>query len=328
MHRPPKRSPDFDLRHLDLNLLIIFDVLMQERSVSKAADRLGRTQSTMSHALARLRRQLDDPLLIHVGGSMQPSPFAVGFAQKIGPILHQIQGALSKKAKFNPETSQKLFWIYAPVISLPLYVDIYQTLSETAPGVQIEWKERQPDILQSVLSGETDFCILDADTELPQGLAYKNLGALTWHSFVRSDHPGLSKWGLKTWLSYPHVAVKLRDGGISPISRALSHIQKQRRVAVWVPHFSAALNLVAHSDLITTIPTLTAASLTEPYRLVAKEVPFEVPDVPQRLIWAEFKMHDKEMQWMKSLIVRYWENLFSHSETKHSNAKNRAETRK
>ena len=74
-----------DLRRIDLNLLLLFDVLMQVGSVSKAADQLGRTQSAVSHALGRLREQLGDPLLVKVGGRMQPSPYAMELVQEVRP---------------------------------------------------------------------------------------------------------------------------------------------------------------------------------------------------------------------------------------------------
>jgi len=80
-----------NLAHLDLNLLVTFEVLMTEGSVTRAAERLSRTQSAISHSLARLREQLGDPLLIKVGGAMEPSPFALQLVEDIRPILRSIQ---------------------------------------------------------------------------------------------------------------------------------------------------------------------------------------------------------------------------------------------
>ena len=87
-----------DLRRIDLNLLLLFDVLMQVGSVSKAADQLGRTQSAVSHALGRLREQLGDPLLVKVGGRMQPSPYAMELVQEVRPILRSIRAQHGEKA--------------------------------------------------------------------------------------------------------------------------------------------------------------------------------------------------------------------------------------
>ena len=110
-----------DLRRIDLNLLVVFDVLMTERSVTRAASRLRRTQSAISHALQRLREQVDDPLLIKVGLRMQPSPFAERLAEQIRPILASIAHALAPPAPFDPITTTRHFRIAIPDLSDALY---------------------------------------------------------------------------------------------------------------------------------------------------------------------------------------------------------------
>src|SRR5262245_21852258 len=100
---------EIDLRRFDLNLLVVFEVLLAERGVTRAAARLGRTQSAVSHALARLRRQLSDPILVKGGKGMQPTPFALDFLQEVRPILARIQGALSPRHSFDPAASRRIF---------------------------------------------------------------------------------------------------------------------------------------------------------------------------------------------------------------------------
>ena len=100
---------EIDLRRFDLNLLIIFEVLMTERSVSRAAERLGRTQSAVSHSLSRLRGQLGDPLLIKAGVRMQPTAFALDLIEQTRPMLKGIQRVLSPRYVFEPAHSQRVF---------------------------------------------------------------------------------------------------------------------------------------------------------------------------------------------------------------------------
>ena len=95
------------LRQLDLNLLLIFRALMEERSVQRAAEQIGRTPSAISHALGRLRQQIDDPLLVRVGGKMQPSPRALSLYEEITPMLHRIEQALQPPQPFDPATSER-----------------------------------------------------------------------------------------------------------------------------------------------------------------------------------------------------------------------------
>src|SRR5690348_13617129 len=105
---------EIDLRRFDLNLLVVLDVLMTEGSVTLAAARLGRTQSAISHALARLRDQLGDPLLIKGGRRMQPTPFARAFIEQARPILRSLQRLLAERRAFDPATAERTFRIAAP----------------------------------------------------------------------------------------------------------------------------------------------------------------------------------------------------------------------
>ena len=105
---------EIDLTRLDLNLLVTFEVLMTERSVSRAAVRLARTQSAVSHALARLREQLGDPLLVKVGGGMAPSPYAQRLIEDVRPLLRSIQRMIAPPEPFDPSTSRRVFRVASP----------------------------------------------------------------------------------------------------------------------------------------------------------------------------------------------------------------------
>src|SRR6476619_1760881 len=98
-----------DLPHFDLHLLIVFEVLLVERSVTRAAERLSRTQSAISHALSRLRAQLGDPVLVKGGKFMQPTPFALDFLEEVRPILARIQRALSTRDTFDTASWHRSF---------------------------------------------------------------------------------------------------------------------------------------------------------------------------------------------------------------------------
>src|SRR5262245_18701539 len=117
-----------DLRRFDLNLLVVFDVLMAERSVTRAAERLKRTQSAISHALARLRDQLGDPLLIKGGRCMEPTSFALEFAEQARPVLRSLQRMLSPRHAFDPATSRRVFRLAAPDFTLGLFTELLSAL--------------------------------------------------------------------------------------------------------------------------------------------------------------------------------------------------------
>ena len=103
-----------DLRHFDLNLLVVFDVLMTERNVTRAAERLGRTQSAVSHSLSRLREQFGDPLLTKGGARMQPTALALDLIEQARPMLGGIQRVLSPQHIFDAASSRRVFRLAAP----------------------------------------------------------------------------------------------------------------------------------------------------------------------------------------------------------------------
>jgi len=112
---------------------------MNERSVTRAADRLGRTQSAVSHSLSRLRSQLGDPLLIKSGVRMQPTAFALDLVEQARPMLRGIERVLSPRHVFDPASSRLVFRLAAPDFMLTLFANLLERLRTEAPGVSVEW---------------------------------------------------------------------------------------------------------------------------------------------------------------------------------------------
>ena len=174
-----------DLRRFDLNLLVVFEVLMIERSVTRAAERLGRTQSAVSHSLQRLRSQLGDPLLVKGGARMQPTAFALELIEQARPMLRGIQRVLSPRQVFDPANSQRVFRLAAPDFMLTLFIDLLARLQAEAPGVSIEWTAPREPTLLDVAEGEIDIAIVPAELRLPADVTSEAVGALEWRCFRR-----------------------------------------------------------------------------------------------------------------------------------------------
>ena len=128
-----------DLRRVDLNLLVVFDDLMHTRSVTETARRLHKTQPAISHALQRLRQQLDDPLLVKQGRDMVPSPHAQVLIESVRPLLAGIGLALAPPPPFVPATTTRRFRIAAPDFALSLLPMLIARLREEAPLVTLDW---------------------------------------------------------------------------------------------------------------------------------------------------------------------------------------------
>src|SRR5258707_15561154 len=124
---------EIDLRRFDLNLLVVFNVLMIERSVTRTAERLGRTQSAISHSLSRLREQFGDPLLIKGGVRMQPTAFALDLIEQARPMLRGIERVLSPRQIFDPRDSQRVFRLTAPYFMLTLFITLLARIPTDAP---------------------------------------------------------------------------------------------------------------------------------------------------------------------------------------------------
>src|SRR5215470_6925869 len=207
---------EIDLRRFDLNLLDVFDFLMSDRSVTRAAERLGRTQSAVSHALSRLREQFGDPLLLKGGVRMQPTALALELIEQARPMLGGIQRVLSPQHLFDPARSHRVFHLAAPDFMLTLFADLLTRLRAEAPQVALEWTAPREPTLLDVAEGLIDAAIVPTELRWPQGVTGESVGALGWRCFGRHDHPAFRDWNAATWARWPHLAVRVGDAVTSP----------------------------------------------------------------------------------------------------------------
>jgi DNA-binding transcriptional LysR family regulator len=260
MPQIPRRSAarhhdGVNLESFDLNLLRALDALLVARSVSGAARRLELSQPATSAALARLRDALHDPVLVRNGNQMVATPLAEELRPRIARILEDIGDALSTAAKFDPVTTERRFRIGAnDYAALVLLVPLVQQLRHLAPRATLEILpcDRAPDI--ALVTRELDLVV--ADWWTVRGI--RGLETLFHESFVsiaRADHPRLSQRPtLEEFLDEDHALISTQ--GVSPgvLDAALEALGHTRRVALTVPHYLVAPIIVAHTDLIMTLP--------------------------------------------------------------------------
>jgi len=169
---------------------------MAERSVTRAAEKLGRTQSAVSHALARLREQLGDPLLVKARGGMQPSPFSIELIEQVRPTLRSVQRVLSPKRVFEPATAQRTFRLALPDVAPSLFPRLLARARKQAPAVALDWTSPRENTPRDVAEGHTDLALTPAILRMPDGVAADPVGALQWCCFARRGHPALRRWDL------------------------------------------------------------------------------------------------------------------------------------
>jgi DNA-binding transcriptional LysR family regulator len=302
---------DIDLRRFDLNLLVVFDVLMAERSVTRAAERLGRTQSAVSHSLARLRAQLGDPLLIKGARRMEPTPFATAFIEQAQPILRDIQRVLAPRRRFEPKGSQRIFRVAAPDFASGIFTELLGGLRAEAPGMSIEWTAPRESMLLEVAEGRLDAAIAPAGLRLPTGIASEPIGALRWRCFARKGHPAFARWGARSWARWPHLVVRVGDRLESPVNVAAARAKLARTIAGWVPNFSVVAPVLAASDLLATLPEPAMADTLQPFGLDWRRVPFAIEPIPHVLLWSAARAGDPEVAWLRQRLQPLVKRRFS-----------------
>jgi DNA-binding transcriptional LysR family regulator len=265
------------LREVDLNLLVVLDVLLRERSVTRTAQKLHLTPSAVSHALKRLRELFGDELLVRDGRRMRPTVRAEGLAETLPRILQQLTRALADPAPFETATSTRTFRLAAPDFIAPLLPLLLQEIGTIAPGVRVELAPFSPAVVRELVEGRHDVLVAPSAIE-NEGLRRTPLGSWNWAVFGRSCHPAFADWSAMAWSAHPHLQIRtsvLRGQG--PIDRRAAELGIQRVVGAVVPHFSMAAPVLAQTDLLLTVPSVAMGSSVAAYGLSRRDVPFELP---------------------------------------------------
>lgn len=301
-----------DLVGVDLNLLLALDALLGERHVTRAAARLNITQSAASHALARLRALTGDPLLVRgPGGAMLPTERAVALAPVVRRALTDVAMAL-KKPGFEPATAQKTFSIGAiDLAELVLLPGLSARVLARAPGVNLFMRRNPDDIPRALSRGDCDLVISPV---LPSNLGadyYKrHLFNDTFICAVRKGHPIAGKrLTLDRFCAMNHLLIAPRGTPGGAVDEALAALGRQRRIALFVPHFLIAPHVIATTDLVVTMSLRLAETFAESHDLVMLKPPVELKGFAFHLLWHERGHADPAAVWLREQIVAVAEEI-------------------
>jgi DNA-binding transcriptional LysR family regulator len=299
------------LESLDLNLLLVFDALAAERSVTQAAAKIGLSQPALSNALARLRTLFRDPLFERAGGQMQPTPRARLLLVPLSEAISKLREALETQAAFRPEASEREFLIasndYVDALLLPRIV---QRLQRDAPAIAVRTVRTDYLFLPPVerlQSGELDLALgFFGETPRPNpGLLSQRLLSGRLVCILRAGHPRAGrKFTLRTFVETPHVRIMYpeteRLGSIDTIlrSRGLS-----RRIAVTVPHYLTIPAIVARSNLLGVVPEAMARREARALRLKIFDPPLPLPDITVMMTWTDRSQLDRAHGWFRGCIA-------------------------
>lgn len=308
------------LPRLDLNLVVAFDALVRERSVTRAAARLGVTQSAVSHALRRLRELLGDPLMVRSGNGMALTPRAEGLAVPLRSGLLTLGRALSQPAIFEPRTARRTFTLASlDLFDLLVLPSLLRRVRHEAPGVDLSVVQAADRMLSERLeTGEVDLAVTVQMHSADEAIAATGSGLVQTTLFrdglvclLRAGHPALQRGSsrratgrlrLQTYLELAHVLVSPRGHGPGLVDEVLAQRGLKRRIALRVPHFYSALAIVGESDLVLTAPA-PLARLGSPTKVVALPVPVPLPEHSVQLVWHERFGHEPGHRWLRERTV-------------------------
>jgi len=294
-----------DLRRVDLNLLIVFETLMHERSVTRAAEKLFLGQPAISAALARLRALFDDPLFVRTGRSMEPTARAQEIFGHLSPALDSISTAISRASDFDPATSTSVFRIgLSDEVEFALLPPLLRRLRTEAPGVILVVRRANYLLMPGLLaSGEISVGVSYTD-ELPANAKRKTLRR-SRPKLIRADSiPGTLT--LEEYCARPHALVSFAGDLGGFIDEELEHFGRKRHVVLAVPQFNGLGSLIAGTDIIATVPDYAADALTAAGGLRAESLPFETSRTFElSMAWRGAQDTDPAERWLRSRIQMF-----------------------
>ncbi|EZI33212.1 LysR family transcriptional regulator [Pantoea agglomerans] len=289
----------------DLNLLPVLLVMMEERNVTRAAERLGITQPALSNALNRLRETLNDPLFIRERYGMRPTPKAEQLAQVVGAALSSIDKVILGQQDFDPLNATRLFTVapnsYVEFIMMPAIV---ARLRSCAPGIRLRLTPFGNDVTETgVISGNTDM-VLGRIVEPPDNLVVQHLMNEGLACVIRADHPLVGEnLSAEQYEQLKHVNVlppgRMRAG----LYQALEQRGLRRQVAVSVTHFLAVPEMIAVTDYCATLPRLICQHLSRDQRLRIIPAPVDLGTFPVEMGWHARYRDDPAHRWFRTLIA-------------------------
>jgi DNA-binding transcriptional LysR family regulator len=295
-----------NLRQLDLNLLVVFDAVMQERSVTRAAHRVFLTQSAVSSALSRLRVQLKDELFLRGSGKLRPTPRALELELPVRAVLTDIERVLQPEV-FNPQKHARTFTIatndYFTAVVAPT---LARLLAREAQAVDIRIMPTGGRAYELLDSGEADVVCTSAST-VPERMRAQLLIEDDYVCLVRKDHAFAQKAPtLAQYAKARHVLVSPRGDAHGFVDEQLAQRGLTRRVAMTVNHFAAAPQIVAESDMVLTVMRRIAQRFAPAKQTAIFNFPLQAPRALREMsmIWHARLGEHPAQQWLRQALQK------------------------
>jgi DNA-binding transcriptional LysR family regulator len=301
---------EVDLSRTDLNLLVVFEAVMRERHVGRAAENLSLTASAVSHGLKRLRALLGDPLFLKTPRGVVPTERAEQLAPGIADVLARVRGVLASSEPFDPARSRRRFAVGAPDgISSVLLPPLLADLAREAPGVDISIRQVLPkegeatlplawkDSLAALESRAMDVAILPFH-EVPVRFMSQNLYVEYFVIAAHAKHPYLRRPGLTQYCAQEHLVVSHAGDPHGFVDSVLAWQGLSRRVALTVPNFMFALAALADTELVAALPRRFVEMHGHRFGIASVAPPFELSPYAVSLVVPNVAMMDAGIAWL------------------------------
>lgn len=301
-----QRIDHFNLKSFDLNLMLAFDALLAERSVTRAAQRLRVRQPAMSHALSQLRMLLGDDLLIRVGSVMEPTARALALVQPVRELLLGAQDVLLSRPTFAPALERRAFRVgLSDQLEALIIPALVARLRREAPGVMVVTRTTSRDtVFAMVDDGTIDMAIgsfPDGPSWMRRSLLYDEHHVCC---FSTKQLPFASPITAEDYLSAPHALVSRTSTPYGYLAAAVATAGISLNVVVTTTSFLSLLLLAAESPVITTVPSWLAARFAPRNHLTISPLPIKFASFPAELVWHQRADTDAGSAWFRAMLIQ------------------------
>lgn len=288
----------------DLNLFVVFEAIYSQGGVTRAAEMLNLTQPTISHALARLRERVGDPLFVRHGQKLQPTPVAHKMIAPVREALHLFERTLGELDGFDPESAALHFSVgMRSLMEHTFFMPLVLLIREHAPNVTVSSNQYDRRTLEADLSSGSINAAIDVFLTLPATVRRQHLVSAPSVVVARRGHPVVNDaLDLETYTQLDHVIVTSRAQGSGPEDVALSREGLSRKIRVRCQQINTAMRLVATSDLVMTMAENIARRANIWFDNQIIPAPFASPKVDTYLYWHENFDNDPSNQWFRQMV--------------------------
>lgn len=304
-----------NLAGIDLNLLVVFNAVMDERSATRAGRKIGMSQPAVSNALNRLRHLMRDDLFVRGPEGMRPTARALELEVPVRRALSELEDALDP-VSFDPAHAERTFTIatndYMTMTLLP-YLAGY--LVAEAPGVNIHTSPIEGRLFEKLDAQEADYGIM-ALSDVPDRFGRIDVGSDHFVCMMRKDHP-LARYHdipLEEYAAARHLLVSHRGDAHGFVDDELANMGLSRRIVIVVNHFGSAPMIISSSDLIVTVPSRMAEKCTQFFDLHVVPSPISPPAnmIGGVLVWHKRLTNHPAHSWFRQMILRAGRDLDEH----------------